>query len=309
MTFTFVGVKSYRCPGVISNAWRMAHGLCIDNRLNAFYNWPMTRKPFRIVIKALFVFVLAFQVLMVILVFDEGTWADRAFVILNSGLLVIWVGLIGGILYRINDRTGTFLSSNRHHILTFALICPLLVLIEETVAVMMTNTAPLWGLTTSEASITASVNWFETVTRHSVIVFIPQFVLLAIFTKAYRSDPAHVFLMYGLCGFIGEGLAFGFVHNLWGLPFWIFVYGMIAYVPTYVLQTDPNRPVARLWHHVLALVVIVPVTAMWALLVMDWLGTGLMIQGSTTHLVVFHDKSGCFGNRIENSHEHLYHWI
>jgi hypothetical protein len=52
------------------------------------------------------------------------------------------------------------------------LFCTLLALAEEAVTTTMTNLAPLFGVKMGEVAITASANYIEVVTQHSVIVFV-----------------------------------------------------------------------------------------------------------------------------------------
>ena len=78
----------------------------------------------------------------------RGVAFSGAFFLLCCGLVSVFVGFV----------------------ITFALI-------EEGIATAMTNFAPLFGVEMGEVYITASGNDMDVVLFHSVVVFVPQFLV------------------------------------------------------------------------------------------------------------------------------------
>src|SRR3989344_4341174 len=100
----------------------------------------------------------------------------RARVGMGWVLMILWVVIGGSIMYRHRDKIRSLVSRiNISPVKKFTLFATFLVMIEELIATAMTNLAPLWGLTPAEAHITASINFFDVVMFHSVILFIPMF--------------------------------------------------------------------------------------------------------------------------------------
>ncbi len=84
-------------------------------------------------------------------------------------------------------------------------------------------------------------------------MFIPLFVGWAVILSRYDFSPFAVFLVFGLTRTLAE-TTFGPQHLLeFGL--WIFVYGLMVYLPAYCLPNDRSARVVRWWHYPLAVVV------------------------------------------------------
>ena len=139
----------------------------------------------------------------------------------------------------------------------------LLALVEEAFATLMTNMAPLFGYSTSEVFITASPNYIEVVTRHSVIVFIPWLIAWAIILHKWSIHPNIVFILFGITGLFAESLTFG-LQNLLQFGFWIIIYGLMIYLPSFIVY-DPDKlePVKKRY---CPLLIIIPFFALiiWA---------------------------------------------
>ena len=199
-----------------------------------------------------------------------ASWADpvgRAIVLMAIGLLLIWVVLIGGITWRYQDtlvRTASRLGLDWRS--RFVLLATSLALIEEAIATLMTNAGPLLGDSTGQAAITASSNYLEVVTRHSVVVFIPMFIAWAVLLSWRAFPPFAVMILFGITGLFGEMLAFG-QHNLVAAGFWVLVYGLMVYLPACTVPTGVAPP-ARPWHYPLAVVapIVFAVPVVWLLL-------------------------------------------
>jgi hypothetical protein len=106
------------------------------------------------------------------------------------------------------------------------------------------------------------------VLRHSVIVFIPWFIAWALLLKRYAFSPFWVFLLTGLNGLLAESLTFGAQH-LSEFALWIFVYGLMVYLPAWSLPPAEARGAKppRLWHALWAFVLPFLVSIPWALLI------------------------------------------
>ncbi|MEN9226615.1 MAG: hypothetical protein Q6M54_14215 [Thermostichus sp. DRC_bins_24] len=134
---------------------------------------------------------------------------------------------------------------------TFFGFVTLLALVEEAVATLMTNCAPLFGVQVGEVYITASADYLDVVLFHSVVAFLGQFATWAWMLSRYAFSPFSVFLLYGLTGFINETLFVG-IQPL-TLAQWILIYGLMIYLPAYCYPKMPRR-VVRWWHYPLAVV-------------------------------------------------------
>jgi hypothetical protein len=101
------------------------------------------------------------------------------------------------------------------------------------------------------AYITASANYLDVVCRHSVVAFVPMFAGWAVMLRYYDFSPNAVFLLFGLTGVLAE-LMFGGAQALIGFGLWIFVYGLMVYLPAYAVPSDRGARRPRVWHYALA---------------------------------------------------------
>jgi hypothetical protein len=177
---------------------------------------------------------------------------DRAVLLMAWGLILLWV-VCGGLL------TLRFRQRIREAVMRvplgwrakFVLLATVLALLEEAITTTMTNMAPVFGVKMGEAYITASANYLDVVLFHSVVVFVPMFVGWAVLLKRYAFPPRTVMLLFGLTGTLAETVAFGPQHVL-EIGLWVFVYGLMVYLPAYCVpeQRGARRPGCR--HYVLA---------------------------------------------------------
>jgi hypothetical protein len=79
-----------------------------------------------------------------------------------------------------------------------------------------------------------------------VIVIAPMFAVWSRLLARYRFSPASVFLLFGANGVLAELLIGG--NALVMAPFWIFVYGLMIFLPAYSYPETPGRAEPR-WHH------------------------------------------------------------
>ena len=116
--------------------------------------------------------------------------------------------------------------------LVFFLFAAGLSLLEEAVTVGMTNLAPVFSVSIGQAYITASSDYLTVVAFHSVVVFLPMFLVWAFLLTRYSFQPNIVLLMFGLTGLLAETGTFGFQNLIVG-GLWVLVYGLMVYLPAY----------------------------------------------------------------------------
>jgi hypothetical protein len=190
---------------------------------------------------------------LLIAIFGMGP-NSRAVIFMGAGLVLLWIVLGGILMWQTRGRGRAFvLGMQLPWTLKFVLFCTLLTLTEEAVTVSMTNLAPLFGVPLGAAYITASANYLDVVAFHSVVVFVPMFIAWAWMLARWDFHPAEVFLLFGLTGFLAEA-QFAGTLNLAQAPFWIFVYGLMVWLPATSLPSrkDAKRP--RWWAYPLAVI-------------------------------------------------------
>jgi hypothetical protein len=199
-----------------------------------------------------------------------ATAGDRilhAVISMGLGLIALWVLAGGTLMHVLRDRVKNLvLRIPLHWQVKFVLFATLLALVEEAITTSMTNLAPLFGAETGEAYITASANYFDVILHHSVIVFVPWFIAWAWLLRRYDFSPFRVFLLTGLNGLLAESLTFGWGH-LNEFALWIFVYGLMVYLPAYTIPTERGAVPPKLRHAVLAFLLPFLLGIPWAILV------------------------------------------
>ncbi len=184
----------------------------------------------------------------------SGDAKMRAMLGMVSGLLLLWVVIGGSIMYLLRDRAKEFIRKMPGGWrLKFILFCTILALVEEAVTTTMTNLAPFFGVKMGEVYITASANYIEVVTQHSVIVFVPMFIAWALVLSRYKFSPGSVFVLWGLTGVLAETISFG-VQNILMTGFWVFVYGLMAWMPAYSVPAEHTARTPKWYHYPLAVV-------------------------------------------------------
>lgn len=167
---------------------------------------------------------------------------DVVTIAMGSTLFVLWVLVLGSLMRR-NVPTWTSYIAKRNFsspFVTFVCFATLFALTEEAIATTITNLAPLYGVALGEAYITASANFFRVITFHSVIVFIPMFVVLGLILKRYAISPFGAFLLFGGVGVLAE-FTFAGPQVILNAPAWILIYGLMVYLPAHIFSALPNR--------------------------------------------------------------------
>lgn len=204
-------------------------------------------------------------------VFNNGTTIDLAIATMALGLLVIWGGMFGVIQSIIIKKVNPIKLTNLKFFLLMIFSMTGLALSAEVVSTSMTNTAYLWGLSPYDAYITASPNYIEVVTRHSVIVFIPQFLGVALLHHRYQFKAFAWFIIYGFIGYLNEWLAFGAAASWVSIPFWMIVYGWIIHLPTHSFIPEKERIQVKFYHYLFAVALPLALSIPWALFIIEWL--------------------------------------
>ncbi|MFZ5879240.1 MAG: hypothetical protein ACOY0R_07710 [Chloroflexota bacterium] len=182
--------------------------------------------------------------LLLIAIFFMGP-NSRAVIFMATGLVLLWIVLGGALMWIWRDRArALFQRIPLPWGVKFVLFCTLLALTEEAVTVSMTNLAPVFGVPVGAAYITASANYFDVVMLHSVVVFVPMFIAWAWMLRRWDFPARMVFLLFGLTGFLAEAQFAGSL-NLLQAPFWIFVYGLMVWLPAYSLEARDGIKTAK----------------------------------------------------------------
>lgn len=192
------------------------------------------------------------SLISVLVLTSDAGHNQKAIIKMALGLIVVWILLGGALMVRFRDSVRTLvLGIPLPWQLKFPLFCTLLALLEEVVTVTMTNLAPAFGGEVGLAFITASPNYLHTVLFHSVVVFIPMFLVWTVLLHFFDFPPLHVLLLFGLTGSLAE-MSMSPTNILAG--FWFFVYGLMVYLPAYSLPHRNSARVPAWWAYPLAVI-------------------------------------------------------
>ena len=177
----------------------------------------------------------------------------RAVALMAAGLIFFWIYVFGGLMFFYREKVRlVVLNLPGDWRVKFVLFATLLAMIEEGIAVAMTNLAPLFGAEIGKAYITASTNYLDVVLFHSVIVFIPLIIALMLLLSRCRFSVLAVFLIFGTAGTLAEAIYSGsFSSILLGYQ-WVLVYGLMVYLPAYSLPNERPARVPHWWHLVMS---------------------------------------------------------
>ena len=194
----------------------------------------------------------------------------------ESTLILVWCVLGGLVMYRFRDSFVAWASRIPLGWRTrFVLLCIAFALLEEAVTTSLTNMAPLFGGVTDAARITASKNYLVVIFQHSVIAFIPLFLCWGWLLSRYDFRPAEVLLLFGLNGTLAETITFG-PQNLIQVGMWVYVYGLMVYLPACTVPEERGASTARWWHWLMAIFLplffIIPLVLwlIWRTIVLAW---------------------------------------
>ena len=171
---------------------------------------------------------------------------------MGIGLYLFWIILFGSAtaLFRDQIRRAMDILKIEWHF-KFVVFCIALAMLEEVVTTTMTNLAPIFGARIGQAYITASANYWDVVLGHSVIVFVPMFIAWAVMLSWVDFTANQALLCFGLTGTIGESL-FGGPQHMLEIGMWMFVYGLMIYLPAYCLPRREKARTPRWYHFIIA---------------------------------------------------------
>jgi hypothetical protein len=207
-----------------------------------------------------------------LIVLNGGNVKNRAIFLMADGMILLWI-IVGGSLTPFLQRS---LAPRLAAIpidwrLRFAVLSTIMALIEEVITTSMTNLAPVFGTTAEEAHITASTNYFTVVCFHSVVVIAPMFVAWAWMLSRWDFSPLKVLLLFGLTGSLAEA-SLNWTSLIGG--FWVFVYGLMVYLPACTVPADRGARPLQWWHYPMAVflpfLAVIPVAPV-VILLRKWL--------------------------------------
>jgi hypothetical protein len=202
-----------------------------------------------------------------LIILNSDKVKDRAIILMADGMIVVWI-IVGGTLTptlrrRLVPKLTAIPVDWR---VRFVLLCTAMALLEEVITTTMTNLAPLFGTTPEQAHITASTSYFVVVCFHSVVVFIPMFIAWALMLSRWNFPPLKVLLLFGITGSIAEA-SINPTSLIGG--FWVFVYGLMVYLPTCTVPRDRGARPLKWWHYpvavflpILSVIPVVPVVVL-----------------------------------------------
>jgi len=203
--------------------------------------------------KKIFIIILALWLILSTSTVTFFVWQnpiERTTVGMALGLILFWIVIGGGLMYRFRDHIKELIQKiPLSWQAKFVLFATILLLIEEAITTTLTNLGPAFGLKLGLAYITASANYLDVIFFHSAVMIAPMFLGWMVILYFYDFSPFAVFLLFGISGAIAEGSFSG----SWGaFAMWIFVYGLMIYLPAYCIP--PTRPAKqpRWWHYPLA---------------------------------------------------------
>lgn len=198
----------------------------------------------------------ALQLLFAVVAFYRaGDATARATLGMGIGLYLFWIVPFGILSRLLRAPLRRIVQQIRlPWWLTFVLLATALACLEEAVTVSMTHTAPLYGVTMAQAHITASANYGDVVLTNSVVLFVPMFCIWAGLLTRYSVSAAEVFLLWGLSGTLMEMVAGGPRHVL-EIGMWMFVYGLMIYLPAFTIPAGRAVREPAWWHYPLFVVV------------------------------------------------------
>lgn len=178
----------------------------------------------------------------------------RAVLGMGLTLNLVWCVICGLLMLKFRKRIASWIERlpGKWQV-KFVIASTLLAMAEEALTTTLTNLAPLYGTKVGEAYITASANYIDVVTRHSVVVFIPMFVGWAWMLGRWRFSPAEVFLLFGASGSIAEAQFAGNPNHLIA-GFWFFVYGLMVWLPACSVPESRPAKRPRWWHFPIAII-------------------------------------------------------
>jgi hypothetical protein len=164
---------------------------------------------------------------------------ERAATFMVLGVAFLWVLLGGWLIFRYRERVKEWIGARGGpRDLWFLALAILCMLAEEGISTAMTNLAPIFGVPLGGVAITSSTRFFTVVFLHGTAV-VPMFIAWLFLLRAYRFEPIHVFLLFGLNGVLAE-VIHGAAAAVIGFGYWIWVYGLMIYLSAYAASPEAS---------------------------------------------------------------------
>ncbi len=202
--------------------------------------------------------------LVAIILKNEGYSIGFTVIAMALTLIIVWV-VLGGLLQRklLATYYTKLTTPSTSPVIYFTIFATLLACLEEMVTVSLTNLALLFGVNVGQAYITASTNYFDVIFLHSVIVFVPMFVTLGFILKRYDISPFKALILWGVVGVFAEVMAGG-SQAFSSAPSWIFIYGLMVYLPAHVfVNTVRKKPFFLLYPIFIIVILLSAITTIW----------------------------------------------
>ena len=187
------------------------------------------------------------QLAFAVVVFLKSRGVSHAILGMGIGIYIFWIILGGLLTWRFRKRLRKLAKEvSIAWQVKFVLLATVLAMIEEAITVAMTNTAPFYGVSMERAHVTASADYWDVVLTSSVVLFVPMFCIWAWLLSRYAFSAEAVFLLWGTTGAVMEAL-YGGPQHLLEIGMWMFVYGLMIYLPTCTVPEERAAKAPRWW--------------------------------------------------------------
>jgi hypothetical protein len=187
--------------------------------------------------RKLYYWALAYLGIFTIIGFSMAVPDPRAAIVMQWGSFISWVVITGSyfatpVVLFVSRLVKRFRFGEKT---LFVLGATTLALVEEALAIFWNNNISALFSTADKTILTITTNYFELISQHSVVVFIPMFIVWAYLLKNRHYSAEEAFLYFGLTGILAE---FWYVPSFFPFiagGFWVLVYGSMVYVPAKLL--------------------------------------------------------------------------
>jgi hypothetical protein len=191
--------------------------------------------------------------------------ANKAQIWMMTSALFAWCifsALVLGLCQRFRLFTRPAPNNSLARWALFVGLATLLALCEEVCTQFMTEHATLFGVPLGQAYITPSLDYWDTVIHHSVIVFVPMFASCAVLTEKWKFSPREIFFLIGITGLTAE-VTMNPASLFMG--FWLLIYGFMVLAPALWLYRGMTIAKREWWHYVVTIAIMLAAGAIASL--------------------------------------------
>ena len=204
-----------------------------------------------LILKIIAVYSIWFLILSTIHIFNEWDNNWKAIILMALCLVFFWVILFWSLQFFFRKKIKLIANINLNNWKFFFIIFTIiLALIEESIAVIMTNMVEYFWWEIWKAFITAHTNYFIVIFFHSIIIFIPMFFAWMYLLSKYDFKSNQVLLLFGITWVIAEITINPIALISW---FWIYVYWLMIALPVYCLP-ERNVKKPKYYHYIYAII-------------------------------------------------------